>query len=103
MKSLVLTWQGSQNQEVVYPNCRLREETSKVTSGSRHGTKLLMSSRVVKDRKARAHCSIEDDATAAASPEYVSAPFAIDRNMLSSPHYRRLGEWITAAINMVKS
>jgi protease I len=179
MKSLIITWQGYQDQELVYPYYRLREETSnpsdvvvmanvvgkfhgimgvnmdshalteelkdderrqyfleafdmlvipggvkaleklrqekhvltfitawnslgKVIASTCHGAQLLVSARVVKGRKVSAYYSIEDDITNAGA-EYVNAPFVIDGNLVTSPHYQWMGEWMRAAIDLAKA
>lgn len=179
MKSLIITWQGFQDQELVYPYYRLREEAeqpvdvvvmsnvlgkingilgvnmdshattdelkeksqaesyiknydilvlpggvkaleklrqekhvlsfiyqwdkhNKVIASTCHGAQLLISAKVVKGRKISAYYSIEDDVNNAGA-EYVDAPFVIDKNIVTSPHYQWMGEWMKAAIGRVKN
>lgn len=178
MKSLIITWQGFQDQEVVYPYYRLREETDnpadvvvmanvvgkffgimgvnmdahaltdelkdparveaylrdfdmlvipggvkaleklrqekhvtafiaewdrrgKVIASTCHGAQLLISAKVVKGRRLSGYYSIEDD-IANAGATYVNAPAAVDGNLVSSPHYQWMGEWMKAAIDCAK-
>jgi len=179
MKSLIITWQGFQDQEVVYPYYRLREETStpsdvvlmanvtgkihgilgvnmdstavtdelkdapraayyldtfdilvipggvkaleklrqekhvvafvaawnakgKPIASTCHGAQLLISAKVVSGRKISGYYSIEDDIQNAGA-QYVDAPFVVDGNIVSSPHYQWMGEWMAAAIKLVKA
>lgn len=179
MKSLIITWAGFQDQEVVYPYYRLREETDtpedvvlmtnvigkvygilgvhmdsaaltdelkdpirvdyylngfdmlvipggvkaleklrqekhilafiaawnssgKVIASTCHGAQLLISAKVVKGRKVSGYYSIEDDIVNAGA-EYVNAPFVTDGNLVSSPHYHWMGEWMKEAIRLCKA
>ena len=179
MKALIITWEGYQDQEVVYPYYRLREETSnpedivimanvtgrfsgilgvymdshaltdelknpdsvekyldemdmlvlpggvkaleklrqekhvldfvsewnnrnKVIASTCHGAQLMISSKIVKGKKISAYYSIQDDVTNAGA-EYVDAPYVVDTNIVSSPHYQWMGEWMKAAIDLTKS
>lgn len=178
MKSLIITWQGFQDQEVVYPYYRLREETDnptdvvvmanvtgkffgimgvnmdahaltdelkdpvqveaylrdfnmlvipggvkaleklrqekhvaafiaewdrrgKIIASTCHGAQLLISAKVVKGRRLSGYYSIEDDITNAGAT-YVNAPVVVDGNLVSSPHYQWMGEWMKAAIDCAK-
>ena len=179
MKSLIITWQGFQDQEVVYPYYRLREEAvspddvvlmsnvigkingilgvnmdstaltdelndsariaaylsefdllvipggvkaleklrqekhvtafitewnrqGKIIASTCHGAQLLISAKIVKGRKISGYFSIEDDIENAGA-SYVNAPFVIDGNIVSSPHYQWMGEWMKASINLAKN
>jgi len=178
LKSLIITWQSFQDQEVVYPYYRLREEardpadvvimanvigringilgvnmdahalTDELKEAKRvehylktfdllvlpggvkaleklrqekhvpafiakwneqrkpiastcHGAQLLISAKVVKGRKVSAYYSIEDDVNNAGA-QYVNAPFVTDGNLVSSPHYQWMGEWMKAAIDLAR-
>jgi protease I len=179
MKSLIITWAGFQDQEVIFPYYRLREETdnpadvvimanvvgkvfgilgvnmdshaltddlkdpvkvqryldgfdmlvipggvkaleklrqekhvlkfvsewdrlSKVIASTCHGAQLLISARVVKGRKVSAYYSIEDDVNNAGA-QYVNAPVVVDGNLVSSPHYQWMGEWMKEAIRVCRA
>tara|TARA_B100000795_G_scaffold250249_1_gene218300 strand:- start:1253 stop:1795 length:543 start_codon:yes stop_codon:yes gene_type:complete len=179
MKALIITWEGYQDQEVVYPYYRLREETNnpedivimanvkgrfsgilgvymesaaltdelkkpelvekylnemdmlvlpggvkaleklrqekhvldfvyewnsrnKVIASTCHGAQLMISSKIVKGKKISAYYSIQDDVNNAGA-EYVDAPYVIDTNIVSSPHYHWMGEWMKAAIELTKN
>jgi len=178
MKALIITWTGFQDQEVVYPYYRLREETSnaedvvimsdvigrfhgimgvnmdshalteelnnsdrrefyleqfdllvipggvkaleklrqekhvtsfigewnsrgKVIASTCHGAQLLISAKVVAGKKLSAYYSIEDDVNNAGAT-YINAPVVSDGNIVSSPHYQWMGEWMHDAIDLVK-
>ena len=62
----------------------------------------VSSSKIVKGKKISAYYSIQDDVTNAGA-EYVDAPYVVDTNIVSSPHYQWMGEWMKAAIDLTKS
>ncbi len=66
-----------------------------------HGAQLMISAKIVKGRKISAYYSIKDDVNNAGA-EYVDAPFVVDRNIISSPHYKYLGEWMNEVIRRYK-
>ena len=174
MKSLIVTWTGFQDQELVYPYYRLREESlspsdvvimanvtgrfhgimgvnmdahvlldelkdplvaknyldtfdllvvpggvkaleklrqerhviefitnwnslQKTIASTCHGAQLLISARAISGKKVSAYYSIKDDIENAGAT-YVDAPVVIDGNLVSSPHYQWMGEWMSEAI-----
>jgi len=179
MKSLIITWENFQDQELVYPYYRLREEAlkpedvivmanvigkffgimgtnmeshalvselnndvlydrylnecdllvipggvkaleklrqekkviefikdwgerDKTIASTCHGAQLLISSRLIKGKKVSGYYSLEDDINNAGAV-YVNEPVVIDKNIISSPHYNWMGEWMLAAIKSVKN
>ena len=66
---------------------------NKIIASICHGAQLLISAGVVKGRKISGYYSIKDDITNAGA-EYVDAPVVIDKNIISTPHYKYLGEWM---------
>lgn len=73
------------------------DKNNKVICSICHGAQLLISAKVVKARKISGYYSIKDDIINAGA-EYVDAPFVIDRNVISCPHYKYLGEWMNATL-----
>ena len=65
-----------------------------------HGAQMLISAKVVRERKISGYYSIKDDITNAGA-EYVDAPFVIDKNIISCPHYKYLGEWMNEALKQL--
>ncbi len=178
MKALIITWESFQDQELVYPYYRLREETSmpedivvmsnvvgkfygimganmeshvlvgdlknqasvekylrdydllvipggvkaleklrqekqvidfiklwsdagKVIASTCHGAQLLISAKVTKGKKISGYYSIEDDINNSGAT-YVNQPVVVDGNIVTSPHYNWMGEWMAAAIKLAK-
>ena len=163
-KAMILTWDGFQDQEVIYPYHRLKEdyfdvdifawnnqvtglygtkfdsiplnnidnkfeklydfmvlpggvkalekirqekkilsfihfwnENNKIIASICHGSQLLISSKVVKGRKISGYYSIEDDINNAGA-EYSKEPVVTDKNIISCPHYKYMGNWMKIAL-----
>lgn len=64
-----------------------------------HGAQLLISARVVKGREISGYYSLKDDINNAGAT-YVNAPFVIDRNIITSPHYDHMGVWMEQALEL---
>ena len=73
----------------------------KIIASTCHGAQLMISAKIVKGKKVSAYYSIADDVINAGA-EYVDAPYVIDGNIVSSPHYHWMGEWMKAAIDLTK-
>ena len=66
-----------------------------------HGAQLLISAKATKGKKISGYYSIQDDINNSGA-EYVNKPVVVDKNIVSSPHYNWMGEWMKAAIEKVK-
>jgi len=64
-----------------------------------HGAQMLISAKAVRGRKISGYYSIKDDIINAGA-EYIEAPFVVDNNIISSPHYKYLGEWMKEVIRL---
>ena len=62
---------------------------------------LLISSKITKGRKITGYYSLEDDINNSGA-EYVKQNVVIDQNLISSPHYNFMGEWMEAVIKVYK-
>lgn len=173
MKALIITWEGYQDQELIYPFYRLKEETEEVDivanasvihgilgtkmnasiliqnfnndadeifekydflvlpggvkaleklrqekkvldfikkwdaagktiASTCHGAQLLISSKVVKGREISGYYSLEDDIENAGA-KYSREPVVVSKNIVSSPHYNWMGEWMKEAINVYRT
>lgn len=67
-----------------------------------HGTQMLISARVVKGRKMSGYYSIKDDINNAGA-EYINAPFVVDKNIITCPHYKYLGDWMKKTMEMLRN
>ena len=75
------------------------DKLGKVISSTCHGAQLLISSRIVEGRDVSGYYSIKDD-IANAGANYVDRPFVVDKNLISSPHYKWMGEWMHESIRV---
>lgn len=75
-------------------------ELGKIIASTCHGAQLLISAKAITGKKVSAYYSIEDDVNNAGAT-YVNQPVVIDKNIVSSPHYNWMGEWMKAAIDLV--
>jgi protease I len=75
---------------------------NKVIASTCHGAQLLISAKVVSGRKVSGYYSIKDDINNAGA-QYVDAPAVVDGNLVSSPHYKWMGEWMKTAIAIYKN
>ena len=71
--------------------------SGKVISSTCHGAQMLISAGVAKGRRISGYYSIEDDITNAGAI-YVKSPVVVDENVISSPHYDHMGDWMKATI-----
>lgn len=74
------------------------DSKGKIIASTCHGAQLLISAKVVKGRKISGYYSIKDDVENAGAI-YIDAPFVVDSNIISSPHYKHMGPWMKEALN----
>ena len=70
-----------------------------MVSSTCHGAQLLISAKVTNGRKISAYYSIADDVNNSGAT-YVDAPYVIDGNIVTSPHYKHMGPWMKASIDL---
>ena len=58
-----------------------------------HAAQLLISAKIVKGKKISGYYSIKDDIENAGAT-YVDAPSVVDGKIITSPHYKHLGDWM---------
>ena len=66
-----------------------------------HGAQMLISAKVVAKRRISGYYSIKDDITNAGAI-YVDEPAVIDKNIISTAHYKHLGAWMKATLELIK-
>lgn len=62
-----------------------------------HGAQLLISADIIRNRIICGYYSIEDDIRNAGAT-YSRDPYVVDGNIVSSPHYDFMGEWMEAVL-----
>ena len=65
------------------------------------GVQLLISAKVVKGRKISGYYSLEDDITNAGAI-YTDLPAVVDKNIITTAHYKDMGHWMKTAISLLK-
>ena len=65
----------------------------KVISSICHGPWIMISAKIVKGRKITGYIAIKDDIENAGA-EYVDAAVVVDKNFVTSPHYKYNGDWM---------
>jgi protease I len=76
-------------------------DSGKVIASICHAAQLLISAKVVDGRKISGYYSIKDDINNAGAI-YTDEPAVVDRNIVSTAHYKDLGPWMKAALNLVE-
>lgn len=66
-----------------------------------HGAQLLISAGLVRGRRISGYYSIKDDINNAGG-NYVDAPSVVDDRIVTSPHYRYLGDWMRASLPLLE-
>lgn len=66
-----------------------------------HGSQLLISAKVVKGKRVSGYYSIKDDIENAGAT-YVDAPVVVDGNLVTSPHYKYLGDWMRETLRLAQ-
>ena len=75
-------------------------EKGKVIASICHGTQMLISAKVVKGKKISGYYSIKDDIENAGAM-YVDAPAVVDGKIVTSPHYKYMGDWMREALKLL--
>ena len=76
-------------------------DSGKVIASICHAAQLLISAKVVDGRKISGYYSIKDDINNAGAI-YTDEPAVVDENIVSTAHYKDLGPWMKAALNLVE-
>jgi len=66
-----------------------------------HGSQLLISAKVVKGKRVSGYYSIKDDIENAGAT-YVDEPAVVDGNLVTSPHYKHLGDWMREVLRLAQ-
>ncbi|MDA1334983.1 MAG: DJ-1/PfpI/YhbO family deglycase/protease [bacterium] len=74
-------------------------EKDKVIASICHAAQLLISANIVKGKKISGYYSIKDDINNAGA-EYVDAPAVVDGKIVTSPHYKHLGDWMRETLKL---
>ncbi len=67
-----------------------------------HGSQLLISAKIIKDKNVSGYYSIKDDIINAGA-HFVDQPVVVDGNIITSPHYKYLGDWMRAVFEFFRA
>lgn len=73
------------------------DEDGKIISSTCHGAQMMISAKITSGREISGYYSIKDDINNSGAT-YVDAPAVVSRNIISSPHYKHMGEWMKVTI-----
>ena len=76
-------------------------DSGKVIASICHAAQLLISAKVVDGRKISGYYSIKDDINNSGAI-YTDEPAVVDVNIVSTAHYKDLGPWMKAALDLVE-
>lgn len=76
-------------------------DSGKIITSTCHGAQMLISSKITKGRKIAGYYSLKDDVENSGA-EYSREPVVVDGNIISSPHYDFMGEWMEEALIQYK-
>jgi protease I len=66
-----------------------------------HGAQLLISAKIVKGRKVSGYYSLKDDIENAGA-HFADEPAVIDKNLVTTAHYKFMGPWMKAALDLAR-
>ncbi len=67
-----------------------------------HGSQMLISAKAVKGRRVSGYYSIKDDIVNAGAT-YVDEPAVVDGNLVTTAHYKHLGAWMKATLEVFEA
>jgi protease I len=75
------------------------DEQKKVIGCICSGTQLLISAKIVKNRKISGYYSMKDDIINAGA-QYVDLPAVVDENIITTAHYKDMGPWMSKILEI---
>jgi protease I len=76
-------------------------ESGKIIASICHGAQLMISANIVEGNQISGYYSIKDDINNAGAT-FVDAPAVVSDKIVSSPHYKYLGQWMKAVLEEVE-
>ena len=74
------------------------DSENKIIGSTCHGAQLLISAKITEGKNISGYYSIKDDINNSGAT-YINEPVVKDQNIISSPHYDYMGEWMEEIIN----
>lgn len=76
-------------------------EQEKIIASICHAAQLLISARIIRGRRISGYYSLKDDIENAGAT-YVDEPVVVDKNIISTAHYKHMGPWMKSVCNQLK-
>jgi protease I len=76
--------------------------SGRVISSICHGAQLLISAKIVAGKRISGYYSIKDDIENAGAT-YINASYVIDGNLITCPHYKHMGAWMRATLEVARA
>lgn len=99
---------GVKSMEILRLNTKILEiikkfnEKNKIIAATCSACMLLISSKIVQDKKVTGYYAWKDDIINAGG-KFVDEPSVVDGNLVTSPHYKFVGEWMKATLEQYNS
>ena len=77
------------------------DKNKKVIACICSGAQLLISAKIVKGRKIAGYYSMKDDLINAGA-DYTDLPAVVDKNIITTAHYKDMGPWMKATLEKLK-
>ena len=78
------------------------DKSKKVIGCICSGAQLLISAKIVKNRNISGYYSMKDDIINAGA-NYVDQPAVVDKNIVTTAHYKDMGPWMASVIKLLKN
>jgi len=75
---------------------------NKIIAATCSAVMLLISSKIVKNKNITGYYAWKDDIVNAGA-KFIDEPSVVDNNLVTSPHYKYVGDWMKETINLLKS
>ncbi len=77
-------------------------EKNKIIAATCSAVMLLISSKIIKNKNVTGYYAWKDDIINAGA-RFIDEPSVVDNNLVTSPHYKYVGDWMKEVINLIKS
>ncbi len=76
-------------------------ENKKIIAATCSAIMMLISAKIIKDKRVAGYYAWKDDVENAGGI-FVDKPCVIDKNLVTSPHYKYVGDWMKGLLSLIK-
>ncbi len=76
-------------------------DNKKIIAATCSAIMMLISAKIIKDKKVAGYYAWKDDVENAGGI-FVDKPCVIDKNLVTSPHYKYVGDWMKGLLSLIK-